>query len=128
MDLTSIHSVQSKSIICEKGLRFSVEPLAQETRQLARVLAANLPHDKEHGVLHGRVVDSTPGPDPSVKKDVKKRSRYPHLPLQFFIGVADAQRREKHRILKSEVVLSVVVDRLEAGCLNRPGDLGGPTL
>ena len=66
MDLAAVHAMQAKAVVAGEGLTLCVKPLAQQGGQIGCALAPDVAHGDEHRVLHRRVVDGPPVPDPEV--------------------------------------------------------------
>ena len=116
MDLTPVHPVKSKAIVGRKCLRLGIKAILQHLRQFLRGLAADRQHDElEHVVLHRRIADVPPVPDPPSNEDIDVPGDNTQLAQDLRILVATTQRCEEHWVLECERILSVVVNRLEAG-------------
>src|SRR5437867_4468167 len=113
MNLTAVHPMKAENIVRDKGLGLCGKALRQQIGDLGGNLPANLPHHEEHGVLHGGIVDGAPVPDSPRNQDVEECCGNAKLPQDLLLGIIYAEGGEQHRILQSEVVLSVVVDTLE---------------
>ncbi len=68
---------------------------------------------KEHRVLHGRVGDGPKVPDSASYQDVQERGGKLKLAVDVRFRIVKPKRCEQHRVLKREVVLSVVEHALK---------------
>jgi len=114
VDVLAVHPVQMEPIVAREGLLFGIKALGQDARQLVHRLAADLEDDQlEHVVLHGRVARRLPVPDPARDKDVEVGRDDAELAVDFVFAVTAPERRQKDRVLESEIVLGVEVDCLQ---------------
>jgi len=102
VDGTAVLLVHSQAVIGREGLPLRVEPETQQHCEIFRVLAAYVPHNQEHSVLHGVVGDAAEVSQAAGKEDVDVRRDDLELAVHVRAWIIGCEWSEQYRILQCE--------------------------
>ena len=113
MNLPAIHPMQAEAVVARKCFKLAIEPTLKHCRQIGSSLAPDVAHDDEHGVLHRRIVDGAPVPNPTIYKNVYICGHDANFAYSRRFVIVSPERCEQNRILEREIMLRIVVYALQ---------------